>query len=127
MMLRLVDPYFLKLYNVNKYYYCSELTKFSRLKTREIYIGNVGVDWIERAAKSGAPVAMRLLGTIYRDGIFTIRDRVMAYKWFNLASRDNLYDEQFSKKQVIELEKVMTSAEIAEAQKLSRSFRLKKE
>ena len=39
---------------------------------------NVGVDWIERSAKSWGTSGYTPSWTmIYRDGIFTIRDRVM--------------------------------------------------
>ena len=76
-----------------------------------------------KAAEQGYPAAQFALGRLYADGGGLSQDYVAAYMWENLAASRAIGDEQRDYAQSRDgLEKLMTPAQIAEAQKLSREW-----
>jgi TPR repeat protein len=81
--------------------------------------------WFNKAAEQGDALAMLALGTLYELGTGVTKDWVQAHKWYALASVDDgeyeqdLFDRAKRAKQ--ELEKQMTPAQIAEAERLARA------
>ncbi|WP_397579386.1 tetratricopeptide repeat protein [Sphingorhabdus sp.] len=79
----------------------------------------IAVSWYRKAADQGDAFTQNNLGLMYQNGEGVAQDYVQAYKWYNLSAasgnenaktnRDNLATE-------------MTSAQIAEAQRLSRAW-----
>jgi TPR repeat protein len=85
--------------------------------------------WYRRAAEQGDIGAQVALGLAYAQGIGVAQDYVEADKWFNIAasrakSADELVDIASHHNK---LARVMTSSQIAEAQKLAREWRAKPE
>lgn len=78
------------------------------------------VKWYRRAAEQGHEFAQNNLGAMYADGIGLPKSRVDAYKWFNLAAANGHAN---ARRNLVEIEKDLTSNEIAEAQRLTRAFR----
>jgi uncharacterized protein len=93
--------------------------------------GNLGqaLGWYRRAAEQGDIGAQVALGLAYAQGIGVIQDFIEADKWFNIAaSRANSADELADiATRHNKLAHVMTSSQIAEAQKLAREWRAKRE
>jgi len=82
--------------------------------------------WYRKAAMVGFPIAQKLLGTMYAIGHGVPQDYVLAYKWFSLGdkhSQGREIEEAVSNRNVIK--KMMTPAQVAEAQKLAREWRFK--
>jgi len=83
------------------------------------------VVWFNKAAEHGDALAMLALGTLYELGRGVTKDFVEAHKWYALASVDDgeyeqdLFDRAKRAKQ--ELAKLMTPAQIAEAERLARA------
>ena len=77
------------------------------------------VKWFRKAADQGFALAQNNLGLMYVNGRGVPRDKVQAHKWLNLASAIN------TKSAVMRdnLAKMMTPAQIAEAQKLARDWK----
>ncbi len=82
------------------------------------------VKWYRRAAEQGFAKAQNNLGTLYDKGEGVPEDNVLAYHWYNLAAAQG--DEK-SKGNKAKIRDKMTAEQIAEAQKLSREFKAKKE
>ncbi len=80
------------------------------------------VIWFRKSAEQGNATAQSNLGTMYVKGQGVPIDYAMAYKWYNLAAAQG--DKDAVKNRSI-LEKVMTSEQITEAQRLSREFKVK--
>ncbi len=78
--------------------------------------------WYKKAAEQGLLEAQNSLGVIYAKGEGVPKDYVMAYKWFSLAA--TRLEPAIKNKSMIE--KDMTPEQIAEAQRLSREFEVKK-
>jgi len=74
--------------------------------------------WEPRAEKGGK-VAQHILGSFYENGHGAPQDYVQAHKWFNIASMNGDGDYRKSRDNV---QKLMTPAQIAEAQKLAREW-----
>ncbi len=77
------------------------------------------VKWYEDAANQGYAEAQRNLGYLYQKGIGVLRDVVRAHMWLNLAAaagESGAVDERD------ELERRMSPAQIAEAEKLAREW-----
>lgn len=85
--------------------------------------------WYRRAAAQGDIGAQVALGVASAQGIGVVQDYVEADKWFNIAaSRANSADELADIATLHnKLAHVMTSSQIAEAQKLARAWRAKPE
>jgi uncharacterized protein len=73
--------------------------------------------WFRLAAKREFPKAQFQLGDMYEKGKGVIQDYVQAHKWLNLAGANGYEDGRKARSL---LEKRMTPAQIAEAQKLAR-------
>ena len=82
------------------------------------------VKWYRRAAEQGYADAQFRLGVMYYFGEGVPKDHVLAYKWFNLSA-DQGNKNAAELRDVLATE--MTPSQIAEAQKLSREFKPKKE
>ena len=85
--------------------------------------------WYRRAAEQGDIGAQVALGLAYAQGIGVVQDYIEADKWFNIAasrakSADELADIATHHHK---LAHVMTSSQLAEAQKLAREWRAKPE
>ncbi|MGA9826014.1 MAG: tetratricopeptide repeat protein [Methylocystis sp.] len=76
--------------------------------------------WLQLAADQGEPYAQEALGKLYYDGNGVPKDYVIAYKWLNLAARRESF--YMAKQSRDALEKLMTPAQIAEAQRLAREW-----
>jgi TPR repeat protein len=85
--------------------------------------------WYRKAADQGEAKALSALGVMYQDGQAVPQNYVQAYMWYNLAvSRFSTSDNEnrdFAINLRNGLVAKMTSAQIAEAQKLAREWRPK--
>jgi len=77
------------------------------------------VNWFRKAAEQGIDAAQNNLGTCYATGEGVLKDYVKADMWFNLASAQG---HEAAKQGLSEVERLMSSEQIAEAQKLAREF-----
>ena len=77
------------------------------------------VRWYRKAADQGDADAQSLLGLMYGDGTGVLNDNVTAHMWFNIAGANG--SKTGADNRVI-IEKNMTPAQIAEAQKLAREW-----
>ena len=80
------------------------------------------VKWYRLAANQGDALAQYKLGVIYAQGQGTIRDFVQAYVWFSRASANGLLQATGMRDA---LGRLMTAAQIEEAQHLIDELRLK--
>jgi clan AA aspartic protease (TIGR02281 family) len=84
------------------------------------------VKWYRKAADQGEAKALSALGVMYQDGQAVPQNYVQAYMWYNLAvSRFSTSDNEnrdFAINLRNGLAAKMTSAQIAEAQKLAREW-----
>jgi uncharacterized protein len=78
--------------------------------------------WFRRAADQGHPGAQFMLGSMYVAGYGVQEDLIRAYMWANLSSAQG-YEPAIAARDI--LEKRMTPAQIAEAQKLAREWKPK--
>jgi TPR repeat protein len=80
--------------------------------------------WHRLAAEQGDAFAQFALGNMYRSGHGVLQDYVEAHKWFNLAASRKT--EEDSRKRSIKnrgiVAKLMTPAQVAEAQKLAKQW-----
>jgi len=87
--------------------------------------------WFRKAADQGDADAQYSLGLMYAIGKGVPQDYVLAYMWLNLAStRDSAWGKEKrdkAKENRKNLPSKMTPAQIAEAQKLAREWKPKKE
>lgn len=81
------------------------------------------IDWYRNAAEQGHPGAQFNLGLMYfrAEGVAK-QDLVTSYMWFNLSASQGDGNAKLGRDT---LEKHMTVAQIAEAQKLSREWKAK--
>jgi TPR repeat protein len=82
------------------------------------------VKWYRRAADQGSMAAQWLLAQMYVDGYGVEQDYVQAHMWFNLSAAQGFEGAAAAR---AELERKMTRAQIAEAQKLARGRKPKSE
>ena len=82
------------------------------------------VKWIRTAAKQGNALAQKNLGFIYAAGRGLPQDYVLAHMWFSLAAAQGNDAARTIRERVAE---IMTPSQIAEAQRLAREWRPKKE
>ena len=78
--------------------------------------------WVRKAANQGEALAQYDLGVLYSRGLGVTRDYVQAHMWFKLAAARGQID---AGKWRDSLAKLMTPAQIAEAQKLAREWNRK--
>ena len=81
------------------------------------------VAWFRKAAEQGQASAQSNMGEMYARGEGVPKDLVIAYMWRNLAAAQG---DELGKTARDALEELMTPAQIAEAQKLSREWTPKK-
>jgi len=81
------------------------------------------VKWLTKAAEQGYAEAQYNLASMYYNGQGVTEDYIEAYKWTLLAGM-NGYDISKSKEG---LKKLMTSSQIAEAQRLAKEYQKKQE
>jgi uncharacterized protein len=82
----------------------------------------VALKWFQLAAEQGTPQAYEKLGIMYFLGRGVLEDHVQAHMWSNLAGAAGV---QSSAELRDRLAKMMTPAQIAEAQKLAREWKPK--
>jgi TPR repeat protein len=82
------------------------------------------VKWFRKAADQGDKGAQSLLGAMYELGHGVQQDYVHAHMWYNLAAAQGSALAADSRERV---EKAMTPAQVAEAQKLAREWKPKPE
>ena len=75
------------------------------------------VKWYTKAAEQGVASAQENLAFMYAKGEGVPQDNVMAYMWWNLAAAQG---DENAKENKGKLQDSMTSAQIEEAQTLSR-------
>ena len=82
--------------------------------------------WYRKAAEQGYASAQNNLGLMYRNGEGVPQDYVEAHKWFNLAASRVTGEDanKYRKTRDLVAEK-MTTAQIAEAQRLAREWKPK--
>lgn len=80
-------------------------------------------NWYRKAAEQGDAHAPDLLGWMYANGENVAKDFVTAYMWSNIAAAQGYAG---AKERRDLLERQMTPAQIAEAQKLNREWKPKK-
>jgi len=76
------------------------------------------VHWFNKAAEQGDASAQYFLADMYYEGEGVIKDYVESYKWLLLAGKN---DRDVSDLKV-SLQKKMTPAQVAQAQRLARQF-----
>jgi len=89
---------------------------------RQDYV--VALKWFRKAAEQGLAQAQNSLGSMYYNGYGVPHDPVKAHKWLNLAAGGG--NEPASKNRGT-LSIIMSPAQIAEAHRLARLFKPKKE
>ncbi|MCX6602910.1 MAG: tetratricopeptide repeat protein [Acidobacteria bacterium] len=78
--------------------------------------------WYRKSADQGNAPAQSNLGAMYATGKGVPKDLVIAYMWRNLAAAQG---NAFAKEAREVLEQIMTPAQIAEGQRLSRAWKPK--
>ena len=81
------------------------------------------VKWYRKAAEQGYAKAQTNLGIMYAEGQGVLQDNALAHMWFNIAGANG---EKGGADNRAKIEKAMTPAQIAEAQKLARECMAKK-
>jgi len=80
--------------------------------------------WYRKAADQGYAVAFHNLGFMYGKGRGVVQNYVQAHKWYNLAAAHSTgadhHDLAAKNRDIVE--KKMTPAQVAEAQKLARDW-----
>ncbi len=86
------------------------------------------VGWWRKAAEQGHATAQYKLGFMYRNGQGVSQDYVLAHLWLNLAA--SRFPPGEDRDRAVEgrdiVEKMMTPAQISEAEKLAREWKTKK-
>ncbi len=90
------------------------------LFTGSAHTADYDFDAVKKAAEQGHAVAQYDLGVMYETGEGVPEDDIQAYAWISLASAQGVENAKKVKEM---LTGEMTSAEVAEAQKLSRKYR----
>lgn len=76
--------------------------------------------WFRRAADQGLKTAQWDLGLMYENGFGVQQDYVQAHMWYNLSAAQGWRVAANSRNKI---ERVMTQAQIADAQKLAREWK----
>lgn len=82
--------------------------------------------WFEKAAAQGSAEAQWALGNQYARGMGVPQDNLLSYMWYSLAVQGNLGSRYSVSESLAGLQKIMTPAQIAEAQKLAQEWTSKK-
>jgi len=78
--------------------------------------------WVSLAAEHGDAGGQWILGIMYDEGEGVPQDPVQAHMWFNLAGSNG---SEKARESLVRVEKKMTPAQIAQAQKLAREWKPK--
>ena len=78
--------------------------------------------WYRKAAEQGEAEAQYHMGLMHENGTVVPQNKVLALMWFNLAAAQ---DDLFATERRDNLNKYMYPAEILEAQRLAREWKLK--
>jgi TPR repeat protein len=81
-------------------------------------------NWYQKAAEQGDSGSQYRLGVMYEKGEGIAQDYVASYIWYHLASQT--HGLEFARKHRNRVAEKMTSAQIAEAQRLAREWKPKK-
>lgn len=81
-------------------------------------------NWYKKAAEQGLAIAQYALAWMYANGDGVPTDNIQAFMWWNLAAAQGFIG---AKEHRSAIEKMMTPAQIAEAQKLSRERKPKRQ
>ena len=105
-------------YNLGLMYFQHEAIPPDTLPTPEA-LGAAAVAHFGRAAELGHPEAQLYMGHIYAEGLFVTRDRLEAFKWYQLAAweRNSLAAAAMDR-----LAARMTPAQLAEAKDMARAW-----
>jgi TPR repeat protein len=79
----------------------------------------IAVSWFRTGADQGGGSAQSSLGYMYKTGSGVTQDYVQAHKWYNLSAASGV---ELAKTDRDELAAKMTSAQIAEAQRLASAW-----
>ncbi len=79
------------------------------------------VRWYRKAAEQGVAPAQARLGIMYYEGHGVVQDYVQAHMWLNLAAARGGGDAYAKVRDIVA--KLMTPAQIAEAQRLAREWK----
>jgi|CXWL01.1.fsa_nt_gi TPR repeat protein len=82
--------------------------------------------WYQKAAAQGNVNAQVSLGEAYSMGKGVPQDNVLSYMWYSLAVHGDPDSRQSTNESLEGLQKIMTPAQVAEAQKLAREWTPKK-
>ena len=89
------------------------------------------VKWYRKAAEQGLAQAQTNLGLMYHNGLGVSKDYVLAHVWYTLAAaRLSASEKEYREVAVRNRDDVatkMTTAQLAEAQRLAREWKPKKE
>lgn len=77
-------------------------------------------NWFRKAADQGLAVAQFLLGLIYVKGLGLAQNYILAHRWFNLAAAQGDAEALANRDH---LARMMTPAQIAEAQRLAQEWK----
>ncbi len=77
--------------------------------------------WYSKAAKQGNDSAQDNLGLMYAKGLGGSKNMVLAYAWLNISASAGNESARTNRELI---EKEMTSAQVAEAQRLASSWKL---
>ena len=87
--------------------------------------------WYRRAADQGMPVSQVNLGIMYYNGQGVSQDYILAHMWLNLAASQYPASVKKNLKDAVHyrdiVDSLMTPAQIAEAERLAREWKPKKE
>ena len=75
--------------------------------------------WFRMAAEQGYDLAQYSLGFMYGNGAGVPRDLIITYMWWSLAAANG---NETAKKDILEVEKIMTQMQIIEAQDMTREW-----
>lgn len=78
--------------------------------------------WYRKAADQGLAVAQFNLGTMYHGGKGVPEDYIQAHMWYNLAAAQSYVKAADARDMIAQM---MTTAQIAEAQELSKKWKIK--
>jgi TPR repeat protein len=82
------------------------------------------IHWYQEAAEEQLPEAQYNLGVMYKEGQGVPRNLVQSHMWFNLSASQG-HREAYRARMIVT--KMMKPEEVAEAQRLAREWREKKE
>jgi uncharacterized protein len=82
-----------------------------------------GIKWIRKSADQGYAPAEDKLGVCYMKGEGVAKDNVQAYVWLNLAAAQGEESGGYSKVNLSKVERLLTPAEVREAQRQAREFK----